>query len=178
MLDARELEEYIRRTQTAEDPINDVMMALVNEYIDNCQEALRIWNGLRGKAVNLTEGCERTVSILKKKKDIELIKKYGRWVLEENPQIGLTLFTTDTRTGEPPVDMNPGEVIDYLNGFDKQKEDQFPYLEFYYEYLINNTSAPDSYFTQLGTLYVERLFRLQPKQYQNPSNRPFFKTYR
>lgn len=123
------------------------MMALVNEYIDNYQEALRIWNSLRGKAVNITEGCERTVSILKKKKDIEMIKKYGRWVLEENPTIGLTLFTTDPRTGEPPVDMNPDEVIEYLNTFDKQKDDAFPYIEFYFEYLINNQTVPDSYFT-------------------------------
>ena len=113
----------------------------------------------------MVEGCERTVSILKKKKDIEMIKKYGRWVLEENPQIGLTLFTTDPKTGEPPVDMNPDEVIDYLNSFDKQKEDSFPYLEAYYEYLINSTSAPDSYYTQLGTLYVEKLFKLQPRNF-------------
>jgi hypothetical protein len=55
---------------------------------------------LRGKAINLTEGCERTVNILRKKKDINLIKKYGRWVLEENPQIGLTLFTIDPKSGE------------------------------------------------------------------------------
>jgi hypothetical protein len=40
------------------------------------------------------------VSILKRKKDIDLIKKYGKWVLETNPKIGLTLFTVDPKTGE------------------------------------------------------------------------------
>jgi hypothetical protein len=84
---------------------------------------LDLWNSLRGKAINLTEGCERTVNILRKKKDINLIKKYGRWVLEENPQIGLTLFTIDPKSGEQPVDMNPDEVIEYLNTFDKSKDD-------------------------------------------------------
>lgn len=87
----------------------------------------------------MLEGCERTVSILKRKKDLMLIKQYGKWVLEESPAIGLTLFTNDPKNpGEAPVDMNPDEVIEYLGTIDKHKEDQFPYLEFYYEYLINN----------------------------------------
>lgn len=50
------------------------MMALVNENIDNYEQALKIWNSLRGKVANMTEGCERTVSILKKKKDLAMIK--------------------------------------------------------------------------------------------------------
>lgn len=95
----------------------------------------------------MRKDCQHT----QKKKDLELIKKYGRWVLEENPAIGLTLFTTDSKTGESPVDMNPDEVIEYLSAsFDSKKDDQYPYLEVYYEYLINNTAAPDSYFTQLA----------------------------
>lgn len=73
----------------------------------------------------MTEGCERTVSILKKKKDLEQIKKYGRWVLEENPAIGMTLFITDPKkSNEPPVDMNPDEVIDFLNTFESKAKDE------------------------------------------------------
>ena len=131
-------------------------MALVNENIDNYPEALRIWNQLRTiKGSNLQEGCERTVSILKKKKDLATIKQYGRWVLEESPTIGMSLFTLDPKTGEAPVDMNPDEVIEYLQSLDRgiiHKDDpqSFPYLEYYYEYLINNQNPPDSYFTQLG----------------------------
>ena len=97
-LDAKELEEYLHKTK--EDPINNITLALVNENIDNYTEALRIWSQLRTTDINQNEGCERTVSILKRKKDIDLIKKYGKWVLEANPKIGLTLFTVDLKTGE------------------------------------------------------------------------------
>lgn len=115
----------------------------------------------------MTEGCERTVNILRKKKDIALIKKYAKWVIVENPQIGLTLFTTDPKTGEGPVDMNPDEVIEYLSKFERKT---FPYLEVYYEYLIKTNNAADSYFTSLAMLYVERIFELQPKQLKKPSD--------
>lgn len=164
-MDPRELEEYTKRTP--EDPINNVVMALVYEFFDDYHKALKIWQSLKGKtAGNLTEGCERTVSILKKKKDIALIKEYGKWVLEENPQIGLSLFTTDAKTGELPVDMNPDEVIDYLKGIDNE---HYPYLEAYYEYLISNNNAPDSYYTQLATLYVDKIFKMQPRNFATPS---------
>ena len=78
-------------------------MALVNEYIDNYVEALKIWSSLRSAtsdANSTLEGCERTVSILKRKRDLDMVKKYGKWVLETNPKIGLTLFTADAKTGE------------------------------------------------------------------------------
>lgn len=65
--------------------------------------------------------------------------------------------------------MNPDEVIEFLNMFDKTKDDQFPYLEYYYEYLINKPITPDSYFNVLGTLYIEKLFRLQPRSFLTPS---------
>lgn len=101
MLDAKELEDYLKRAK--EDPINSITMALVNEYIDNYVEALRIWSSLRtttSDASSSLEGCERTVSILKRKKDLDMVKKYGKWVLETNPKVGLTLFTNDAKTGE------------------------------------------------------------------------------
>jgi hypothetical protein len=181
LIDARELQEYINRSQKPDDPINLTIMALVNENIDNYQEALSMWFKLRGKVQNMTEGCERTVAIIKKKKDLQMIKEYAKWVLEENPKIGLTLFTTDTKTGEPPVDMNPDEVVDYLSSLDKHKDElttkggaashNFPYLEFYYEYLISQGNSPDSYYTHLGILYVEKLFILQPPSFQKPSKK-------
>jgi hypothetical protein len=148
------------------------VLALVHEYINDGQEyvkALEIWQSLSmSKALpSMTEGCERTVNILRKKKDIGLIKKYAKWVIVENPQTGLTLFTTDPKTGEQPVDMNPDEVIEYLSKFERKT---FPYLEVYYEYLIKTNNAADSYFTSLALLYVERIFELQPKQLKKPSD--------
>jgi len=49
-----------------------------------------------------------------------LVKKYGKWVLETNPEIGLTLFTMDSKTGEQPVDMKPDEVLEYLEQIEKE----------------------------------------------------------
>ena len=71
--------------------------------------------------------------------------------------------------------MNPDEVVDYLSSLDKHKDElttkggqanhNFPYLEFYYEYLIGQGNSPDSYYTHLGILYVEKLFILQPPSF-------------
>lgn len=165
-LDSKELEEYLTRTK--DDPINNITMALVNESIDNYYEALRIWSQLRASEINQTEGCERTVAILKKKKDIDLTKKYGRWVIEANPKIGLTLFKVDQKTGEQPIDMKPDEVLEYLENIEKespQKDQTFPYVEDYLEYIIKNNDVPDRFFTLLGSLYIDKLFRLQPPKY-------------
>lgn len=71
--------------------------------------------------------------------------------------------------------MNPDEVIDYLSAIDKHKEEltttgtssSFPYLEYYYEYLINHGNPPDSYYTALGLLYIEKCFRLKPASLKN-----------
>ena len=48
-----------------------------------------------------------------------MIKKYGRWVLETNPKIGLSLFTVDPKTGEQPVEMKPDDVLEYLDSIEK-----------------------------------------------------------
>jgi hypothetical protein len=41
-LDAKELEDYLSKTK--DDPINHITLALVNESIDNYNEALKIWS--------------------------------------------------------------------------------------------------------------------------------------
>ena len=64
--------------------------------------------------------------------------------------------------------MNPDDVIDYLR---KLENNAYPYLETYYEYLINNNNAPDSYYTSLAQLYVDRLFVLQPKSFSGTTSR-------
>jgi hypothetical protein len=74
-LDARELEDYILKYQQRDDPINQIVLALVNEYINDGQEyvrALDIWQALSASKTmpNMTEGCERTVNILRRRKDI------------------------------------------------------------------------------------------------------------
>jgi hypothetical protein len=89
----------------------------------------------------------------------------------------MSLFSPDYKTGEEPVDMNPDEVIDYLS---KLENKNYPYLEVYYEFLINSNNAPDSYYTSLAQLYVEKIFELHPKQLKKPSmdKEPQTKEYR
>ena len=83
----------------------------------------------------VTEACERTVSILKRLKSTDLVKDYGKWVLEQDPRIGLTLFKKNLKTDEPAIEMNPEEVIDILKNLNNEA---YPYLETYYEYVIDN----------------------------------------
>jgi hypothetical protein len=98
----------------------------------------------------------------------------------------MSLFSPDFKTGEEPVDMNPDEVIDYLIklGSDGSsilnKMNVFPYLEVYYEFLINSNNAADSYYTSLAQLYVEKVFELHPKQLKKPQSdkEPQAKEYR
>ena len=59
--------------------------------------------------------------------------------------------------------MKPDEVLEYLDNIEKNsslKEDCFPYVETYLEYVINNTDVPDRFYTKLATLYIEKLFRM------------------
>lgn len=84
-------------------------------------------------------------------------------MLETNPKIGLTLFTVDPKTGEPPVDMKPDEVLEYLEQIEKdspQKDGGFPYVEAYLEYVIKTIDVPDRFYTLLGSLYIDKLFKL------------------
>jgi hypothetical protein len=135
-LDRKELEDYTR-SKMADNPISSVVMALVCEYFEDYIGALKMWqsfNGAKGPASSFViEGCERTVSILRKLKDRHLVKDYGKWILETDPKIGLTLFTTNPKTGEAPIEMDVEEVIDFLKSLNNEA---YPYLESYYEYVI------------------------------------------
>jgi hypothetical protein len=46
------------------------------------------------------EGCVKTVNILRKKaiKSKDLVWKYLEWVLEKNPEVGLSLFIQRKKT--------------------------------------------------------------------------------
>ena len=67
-------------------------MALIYEYSDNFADSLKIWSYVKSN-----EGCERTISILKRLGKKELITTYARWVIEANPKMGLSLFEDSTK---------------------------------------------------------------------------------
>lgn len=68
-LDSKELEAYLSKAK--EDSISQVTLALVYENIDDQDKALRMWSDLITRNINATEGCERTVAILRKRRDID-----------------------------------------------------------------------------------------------------------
>jgi hypothetical protein len=71
-------------------------LALIYEYSDNYADALKIWSFVKS-----AEGCDRTISILKRLGKKDLITTYAKWVLEAKPQIGLTLFEDSTKKDSP-----------------------------------------------------------------------------
>lgn len=52
------------------------------------------------------------MQILQKLRRKELVEKYGRWVFELKPDIGLKLFTEGQRSNTSDVGFNPNPQID------------------------------------------------------------------
>lgn len=66
--------------------------------------------------------------------------------------------------------MKPDEVLEYLEQLEKsspQKDDCFPYVETYLEYVIKHLDIPDRFYTLLASLYIDKLFRLQPPGFKS-----------
>lgn len=97
------------------DEVNNVTLALLHEYMDNYLEALKIWQQLKTE-----EGCDRTISILKRLGKKDIIIKFSKWVLESNPIMGLELFAETVKIGgNSKIDMSADEVIDFLKDLEK-----------------------------------------------------------
>jgi hypothetical protein len=111
-----ELEKYLEQPQFRNSPrdITQIALALIHEYTDTYDKALEIWANLRSK-----EGCERTVSILKKLGSKDKILKYARWVFETEPQIGFKLFVSNSKESDEigsssGINMSKDEVLTFL----------------------------------------------------------------
>mmetsp|Transcript_5153 Transcript_5153/g.3843 ORF Transcript_5153/g.3843 Transcript_5153/m.3843 type:complete len:125 (+) Transcript_5153:941-1315(+) len=79
--------------------------------------------------------------------------------------------------------MAPDEVIDYLSEIERQstnRDDTFPYVETYLEYVVSLRDAPDRFYTNLAIIYIEKLFTLLPpyKTQERPLKREVFNMYR
>jgi len=61
-------------------------MALVYENFESYENALIMWQKFQGAKgpylLYVSEGCERTVAILRRLKNKDKLKTYGKWVLE------------------------------------------------------------------------------------------------
>ena len=114
-----ELERYLDQPQYRASPreITQVALALIHEHTDNFDKALEIWANLKSK-----EGCERTVSILKKIGSKDKILKYAKWVFEVDLHAGLKLFVTSSKESQSDdligstssINMSKDEVLAYL----------------------------------------------------------------
>lgn len=99
---------------------------MIHEYTDNFDRALEIWSLLRTK-----EGCDRTVSILKKIGSKDKILKYAKWVFDVDAQAGLKLFTStkestsdDLIGNTAGINMSKDEVLNFLDEIQQQPTDQ------------------------------------------------------
>ena len=70
-------------------------MALIFENLGKLERALDYW-----KILKSDEGCQKTVSILKKITNKQLIFDFLEWVLQKNPKVGLSLFFERRRKRE------------------------------------------------------------------------------
>ena len=154
-IDDTDLVEHLQRGKN--EPINNTTLALLYEYMDNQIEALKIWSQIKGQ-----EGCDRTVNLLRKDGKPENATKYIKWVLELNPKIGLSLFEDAKNASGSKLEMSPDAVVDYLKEVEAAlgsgRDDTFPYVEHYLEYLVSLKESPDRYFTNLALMYIEKLF--------------------
>ncbi len=67
--------------------------------------------------------------------------------------------------------MTPDDVIDFLKEFERGFDDRqvhFPYVENYLEVLTEQKDSPDRFFTQLGLIYMDKLFNIQPPYAKTP----------
>lgn len=150
-------------------------LALINEHTDNFDKALDIWANLKSK-----EGCERTVTILKKIGSKDKILKYARWVFEVDLQTGLKLFVTNSKENQnddligssSSINMSKDEVLAYLDeissaiGFDSRRRNSSQSSDSlkqkYLEWVTNNKNANEKYFTMLGEILIDNCFSLHP----------------
>lgn len=61
--------------------------------------------------------------------------------------------------------MKPDEVLEYLESIEKENpsKDGFSFMEAYLEYVIKSQDVPDRFYTLLALFYIEKLFKLIPK---------------
>lgn len=150
-------------------------LALINEHTDNFDKALDIWAQIKSK-----EGCERTVTILKKIGSKDKILKYARWVFEVDLQTGLKLFVTSSKESQnddigstSSINMSKDEVLAYLDeissaiGPDSRRrtsQSTDSLKQKYLEWVTNNKNANEKYFTMLGEILIDNCFQLHPMQ--------------
>ena len=121
------------------------------------------------------EGCERTVSILKKLGSRDKILKYAKWVFELEPQIGFKLFVNNTKdsnndefSNQSGINMTKDEVLTFLEDSQlapdpKRKGVQdFSLKQKYLEWVTNSKNANEKYFTMLGEILIDNCFTLHP----------------
>ena len=86
-------------------------------------------------------------------------------MLEVQPKIGLSLFEEAKSITTSQIDMNPFEIIEFLKSIESKygnRDDTFPYVEHYLEYLVQLKDVPDRFFTDLALIYIEKLFVCLP----------------
>ena len=63
---------------------------MVFEATFQYKDSLRIWRDLKDR-----EAAVRSVEIMRRLQDKELIKEFAEWILKFKPELGLTVFQID-----------------------------------------------------------------------------------
>ena len=61
--------------------------------------------------------------------------------------------------------MSPDDIIDFLAEVERtggNRDDTFPYVEHYLEYIVQLKDAPDRFYTNLALIYIDKLFVCLP----------------
>uniref|UniRef100_K1R712 Nuclear pore complex protein Nup153 n=1 Tax=Magallana gigas TaxID=29159 RepID=K1R712_MAGGI len=119
-------------------------------------KALGIWQKLANGDITDESfpGLPFLIDYLSNLSDHELVWKYVDWVLSNDPEAGVQIFT-NRPTSEPPSErMRPDTIIDYLHRF---PEAVISYLEYL---IFQKKLEKEKYHTHLAVLYLDSVLQL------------------
>ncbi|XP_026989205.1 transforming growth factor-beta receptor-associated protein 1 homolog [Tachysurus fulvidraco] len=132
-------------------------LGLLYHYNGQDGAALQLWvQVVNGDLQDSTHAdlFEYVVDFLCSCKNLDLVMKYADWALQKDQKLGVRIFTKRPASKEPARQLNPDNVITYL-----QKHNQA--LILYLEHLVlERRIQKEKYHTHLAVLYADRVLTL------------------
>lgn len=119
-------------------------------------KALGIWQKLANGDITDESfpGLPFFIDYLSNLSDHELVWKYVDWVLSNDPEAGVQIFTNRPASEPPSERMRPDTIIDYLHRF---PEAVISYLEYL---IFQKKLEKEKYHTHLAVLYLDSVLQL------------------
>uniref|UniRef100_W5KQR2 Transforming growth factor, beta receptor associated protein 1 n=1 Tax=Astyanax mexicanus TaxID=7994 RepID=W5KQR2_ASTMX len=132
-------------------------LGLLYHYNSQDALALQLWvRVVNGDLQDSTRAdlFEYVVDFLSYCSNLDLVWKYAEWALQRDQKIGVQIFTKRPVSKEQTAQLNPDEVVKYL-------EKHHQALVLYLEHLVlENKVQKEKYHTQLAVLYADRVLGL------------------